>query len=225
MDTQTASPDPAPKPKRSTVVNAILGMWLHKTNPDLTPEEQTRARVECRKRLDEAREKCGSKTPPIDALLLIDEAVALHILAHREKLQALYRTSPLRQFDPAPEENGSAAPDNGQDKDGTTVQTNNKPKPAKPAAPRARTSELDNLFKVIEQSRKVRKDIEEEMKPGKKAPKDNYGISPQVQAMIRDSDEVMKELLAMGARRNAEYDGPPNIAAPFYHPEPKETDQ
>ncbi|MFA6244087.1 MAG: hypothetical protein WC655_24300 [Candidatus Hydrogenedentales bacterium] len=196
-------PVPVPKPKRIGPVKAILGMWLHKTNPDLTEEEKVRAQVECRDQLKDARKRYG-RTPPVAVLLRIDESIVLEILAHREKLLALHRTSPLTP--PEPQRSSSTPQVAGAEDASPDGQDTNKSKPVKSAPSRARISEYDNLFKVIDQARKVRKEIDDMMKYEHKSPATHAGISPQVRAMIRDGDDVMKEILAMGARRNEEFD-------------------
>ncbi len=223
MDTTpalTPGPAPVPKPKRIGPVKAILGMWLHKTNPDLTEDEKLRAQVVCRDQLKHARKRYG-RTPPVAVLLRIDESIVLEILEHREKLLALHRTSPLTP--PEPQRSTATPQAAGSDDATPDGQDSTKSKPVKSAPSRARTSEYDNLFKVIEQVRKVRKEIDDMMKYELTPPATHVAISPQVRAMIRDGDDVMKEILAMGAQRNAECDTR-NDGAPMSASDPQEID-
>ncbi|MBX7259262.1 MAG: hypothetical protein K1Y02_23070, partial [Candidatus Hydrogenedentes bacterium] len=134
-----------PTPKRVGVVNAILGHWLHGTNPFLTPEEITRAKYHCRQKLAEARVRHGGR-PPVDVLLCIDETVALHLLAFRETMQMLRRTNPLLADDEPQQELQVLPGDPPTGAPGTPDR--GKTKPPKTAPARARTSEGEPLFKA-----------------------------------------------------------------------------
>ncbi|MBX7254721.1 MAG: hypothetical protein K1Y02_00070 [Candidatus Hydrogenedentes bacterium] len=222
MDTLTDTQ----RPKRVGAVMAILGMWLKETNDDLTGAEKTRAKFHCRKRLREARAHYGG-TPPLEVLFAIDEAVALDILAHRETMQALQRTSPMRVLDETPPElaggqNGDTPGQDGSDSVPTRGQS--KTKTPKASAARGRTTENDALYKAIEHARKARKDVGDLVGAGPKPTNkgNGCGISPEVLTMIDECDELMKEVYALGVKRNATYTGPPSPGAPIHVPDSME---
>lgn len=201
----------SPKPRRVGVVMAILGMWLKETNHDLTPEEKVRAKYYCRAKLEEARARYGG-TPPIDVLLSIDEATALQILSYRETMQTLARTSPLHAHEQTP-----VSPD------GSQGETGGKGKPPNAAPARARASEFDPLYKSLEHARKARKDVEDLVKNVPKTAKSFGGISPEALAIAQDKD-IMSEILARTARRNAADPGPPEPGGPINVPPIEEYD-
>ncbi|MBX7258265.1 MAG: hypothetical protein K1Y02_18020, partial [Candidatus Hydrogenedentes bacterium] len=202
MNTTTCSSTP----KRIGVVAAILGMWLKETNPDLTPDEKIRAKYFCRAKLKEARQRYG-RTPPIDVLLAIGEAVALETLAHRETMQTLRRTSPLYAHEEPQSQSGEPG------KDGTNK--------TKTTPTKGRTSEIESLYKTLEQARKARKEADDliDRAPKESNAKSKFGISPEVLTMTDEGDELMKEVYALGIKRNATYTPPPMPGAPIFIPE------
>ncbi|MBX7259137.1 MAG: hypothetical protein K1Y02_22435, partial [Candidatus Hydrogenedentes bacterium] len=161
-----------------------------------------------------ARQRYG-RTPPIDVLLAIGEAVALETLAHRETMQTLRRTSPLYAHEEPQPQSGELG------KDGE-----NKTKPPKTTPAKDRTSEIDSLYKTLEQARKARKEADDliDRAPKESNAKSKCGISPELPTMIDEGDELMKEVYAMCVKRNATYTAPPMPGAPINVPRREEYD-